>query len=158
MTRRHGDRVRVYVGSPGHRHELLGVAPHAVLADVEPVDLVALADAQADGLLDDPEEPKAEREHGDKGSAHRGSLGAELLEAARVDKATLADPVERGELGIGEQTARERTPDAGETVSAECTDRVVDPLVDGDDAEDHDDARDGADDDRRPRLHIATRG
>ncbi len=46
------------VGAAGDRHELLRVAPHAVLADVEAVELVTLGDAQADRLLDQPEEEK----------------------------------------------------------------------------------------------------
>src|ERR671936_1179937 len=47
-------RRRVVLGAR-HRHELLGVAPHAVLDDVEAVALLLWLHAQAVGGLDDEE-------------------------------------------------------------------------------------------------------
>src|SRR5258708_5829683 len=117
------------VSTTWHRHELFGISPHAVLADVKTVDLVAVAGAQAPGVFDGKEDGEAEDEHGGEADAHRQRLGAELVEAVRVDQAALADVVELGEDGIAEQAARQRAPDAGETVSAERADRVVDDLV-----------------------------
>src|SRR5450759_2005280 len=89
-------RVSGTVDAAGYRHERFGVAPHAVLADVEPVHLFASRDAQADGLLDDPEERVAEDEHRHERSRNGNRLRAELVEAAGVEEAALTDAVELG--------------------------------------------------------------
>src|ERR687897_803185 len=47
----------------GHRHELLRVAPHAVLDDVEPVALLLGRHAQPVDRLDGEEDREADREH-----------------------------------------------------------------------------------------------
>src|SRR5690349_12618333 len=57
----------------GHRDVELGVAPHAVLGDVETGGLGLLLDADSDRLLHDPERPegRAEGPHADRDEAER---------------------------------------------------------------------------------------
>src|SRR5207302_5658503 len=104
---RFGQRVGMDVRAARHRHEVLRLPPPAVLADVEPVQLVARADTQTDGLLDRPEAREGKREDGDERDAHCERLRAELTEAPRVDEPALANRVELRQHGIGEETARQ---------------------------------------------------
>src|SRR6266567_2232391 len=142
------------VNAPWHRHERFGVAPHAVFADVQAFHLLARRDAEADGLLDDPEEPVAEDEHGQERCRHGDRLGTKLVQAAGVEEATLADAVELGERRDGEQAAAESAPDAGQAVGRQRPDWVVEDLVEGEHAYHHDHAGDRADHDRGPRLDV----
>ena len=82
------------VDAAGHRHERFRVSPHAVLADVEALHLFRRRDPQADRLLDGPEESVAEDEHRGEAGRDRDRLRAQLMEAAGVEQATLADAVE----------------------------------------------------------------
>src|ERR1700682_411248 len=91
--------VRRPVDPARHRHERLWVTPHAVFADVQAFHLLARGDAQADSLLDDPEERVAEHENGDEGSANGDRLRAELAEAAGVEEAALTDAIELRQSG-----------------------------------------------------------
>src|SRR5229473_3732018 len=97
-------------------HERLRVSPHAVLADVEPFHLLSRRNAQADGLLDDPEESIAEHEYCCERCHHRDRLRPELVEIARVEQAALTDTVELRQCRHSEQAAAERAPDPGHTV------------------------------------------
>src|SRR6266478_8724750 len=90
-----------------NRHERFRVSPHAVLADVETFHLLARRDAEADRLLDDPEEREAEHEHGREGNRHRDCLCSELAEATRVEETALAYAVELGQRRHSEQAAAE---------------------------------------------------
>src|ERR1043165_2000639 len=154
-VRVHSRRVRLPVDPARHRHETLRITPHAVLADVEPFQLLAGRDAKSDGLLDDPEQAIAQDEDARESDHDRDRLRAELVEASRVEQATLANAVDPGEGGHREQATAERAPDARQAVSRKRTDRVIEPAVDDEHTDDHDHPRDGADDDRGPRLDIA---
>src|SRR5437867_3718475 len=91
----------------GHRHERLGVAPHPVLADVKTLHLVGGAGAQTDSLLDGPEQPVAQGEDSRERNRDGDRLGAELVEAPGVEQPALADSVELGQRGDGEQARSE---------------------------------------------------
>src|SRR5260370_8512384 len=97
----------------------LGVSPHAVRADVERFHLLPRRYAEADSLLDDPEEPIAEHEHRCERCDHRDRLRPELVEIARVEQAALPDAVELRQPRYGEKAAAERAPDPGQSVSAQ---------------------------------------
>src|SRR5438270_11548095 len=114
-------RVGLAVNAARDRHERLRVTPHAVLADVEPLDLVAGADAQADGLVDDPEQAVAEREHGDERRGDGRRLRAQLVQAPGVEEAALPDAVELGQRRDREEAAAESAPDARYTVGRQRT-------------------------------------
>src|SRR5947208_16937631 len=94
-----GGRIRLAVDTARHGHERFGVSPHAVLADVEALHLLTHADAQANGLLDDPEKPVAEHEHSYERRDDGNNLDAKLVEAPGVEKAALADAVELRQRG-----------------------------------------------------------
>src|SRR4051794_9936805 len=68
----------------GHRHELLRVAPHAVLGHVEPIALLIGLDPQPDRGLDREEGREADREHRRERGADGSGLGEELVHAPRV--------------------------------------------------------------------------
>src|SRR5438477_2953337 len=143
------------VDAARHRHERLGVTPHAVLADVQTLHLLPCRDAQTDCLLDDPEKPVAENEDGDEGGPHRDGLRTELVKAARVEKSALADAVELRQRGSCEETAAERDPDAGHAVCRQCAHRVIELPVYGAYSDHDDHPRNQADDDPGPRLDVA---
>src|SRR5713226_10569325 len=132
-----GGCIRLPVDAAWHGHERLRVAPHTVLADVEAFHFLARRDAQADGLLDDPEQAVAEHENGDEGGRHGDRLRPELVEIARVEQAALSDTIELGQRGYGEQAAAERAPDPGHTMGGQSADRVVQDLVESEHAHDH---------------------
>src|SRR6266478_2143194 len=96
-----------------NRHERFRVSPHAVLADVETFHLLARRDAEADRLLDDPEERVAEHEHGREGDRDRDRLRSKLAEAPCIEETALTYAVELGERRHCEQAAAERSPYAG---------------------------------------------
>src|ERR1700682_5805163 len=150
-----GGRVRRAIDPARHGHERLWVTPHAVLADVQTFHLLAGGDAQADGFLDDPEEPVAEHKHSHEGSRDRDRLGSELVKAAGVEEATLADAVELGQRRGREQTAAERAPDSCESVRRQSAHRVVEKPVEGEYAHHDDYSGDRTDDNPGPRLDIA---
>ena len=102
-----------------------------MLADIQSFHLLACADAEADGLLDDPEQAIAEHEHRHERRGDRNRLRAQLVEAAGVEKAALADGVELRQGGDREEAAAQRAPDSGKPVRRKRTDRVVQVLVDG---------------------------
>src|SRR5829696_7864523 len=76
----------------GDRDVELGVAPHAVLRDVEARGLGLPVDTDPPHALERPEraERRAERERADGDQAQH--LDAELVEAATVEEAGAADP------------------------------------------------------------------
>src|SRR5918994_162887 len=100
----------------GHRHELLRIAPHAVLDDVEAVSLLLRLHPQAVHRLDREEDQEAEREDERERRRDAECLHAELLEVAVVDEPRLADAVELGEARRGEEPAGKRSPDPREPV------------------------------------------
>src|SRR6267143_792681 len=104
------------VDATWNRHERLRVSPHAVLADVETFHLLARRHAEADRLLDDPEERIAEDEDGREGNPDRDRLCSQLAEAAGIEETALAYAVELGQRRHSEQAAAERAPDAGQAV------------------------------------------
>src|SRR5216684_601541 len=126
-----GGCIRLPVDAAWHGHERLRVAPHTVLADVEAFHFLARRDAQADGLLDDPEQAVAEHENGDERCRDSDRLRPKLVEIARVEQAALADAVELRQRRHGEQAAAERAPDPGHTVRGQGADRVIEDLVEG---------------------------
>src|SRR4029077_4156836 len=137
--------------------ELLGIAPHAVLVDVEALELFLRGHAQADRLLAGGEDSDAggEDECGDDGDAE--GLHAELVETTAVEQARLADAVRTRECGCREETARERAPDPAHAMPRDGADRVVDPdAVDRDDSEDHENPGDQPDHARCPVLDVRT--
>src|ERR1700732_1167209 len=89
--------IRRAVDPSGHRHERFGIAPHAVLADVQAFQLFARRHAEADGLFDDPEQAVAEDEYRDERSRHGDGLRTELVKAAGVKQTALTDAVELGQ-------------------------------------------------------------
>src|SRR5829696_10411558 len=107
----HGRPIRPVPEQLGLRDELLRVAVHAVLGDVQARLLGLGVDAQADRLLDRPERADGEHEHGDERGGHADRLDPELLEGARVEQAGLADAVELGQPRGREQAAGQRAPD-----------------------------------------------
>src|ERR687898_1920643 len=127
----------------------VGVAEDTVLVDIEPVELLLGLDPDADGGLE-------RREDGERGEEDEApccddteSLNTELVEAAAVEQAGLADSCEgRG----GEQAARERAPDTAHAVRRDSAERVVDPdLIHVDEGGVHYYAGDEAYHDRGPR-------
>src|SRR6058998_762562 len=123
-----GAEMPVRLGSVAARHRdvELGIAPHAVLADVEAGGLDLRLGADADRLVEDPEhrERRAERERADGGEAER--LDAELVEAAAVQETALPCIEPRREARDREEAERQRSPDAGHPVRRDLTDGVVD--------------------------------
>src|SRR4029079_8672037 len=95
----------------------LGVAPHAVLGDVQACGLDMLLHADSPEPLQRPEaaERGSEGEGADRDQAER--LDAELVERARVDQSAAAGRQVRRERRHGEQTGRKRYADARQTVS-----------------------------------------
>ena len=150
-----GHAVELGVGD-----ELLGVAVHAVLGDVEAGQLGLRADAQPDRLRDRVPGAEAEREDEREHDDHAERLVAELRERARVHEAAVrvADPRVLREPRRGEEAAGERAPDARDAVRGEHADRVVELAVDQQDARHDDQAADEADDRRRPVLDVARAG
>src|SRR5436190_23186877 len=67
-------RCRRVVLGARHRHELLRVAPHAVLDDVEAVTLLLRLDPQPVGRLDDEEDDERDPEHRGEGGHHAQRL------------------------------------------------------------------------------------
>src|ERR1700674_1221198 len=113
------------VNASGHRHERFRVAPHAVLADVEPFHLFTSGDTQADSLLDNPEQAIAEHKHCDERGSDGYRLGPQLVEAAGVEKTTRADAIELGQRGRREEATAQGAPDPGHTVRGQGANRVV---------------------------------
>src|SRR5438067_6640107 len=105
----------------------LGVAPHAVLVDVESLRFDARLDADPPDLVKDEEAPEraAEGECTDGDEAER--LDAELVEASAVDEALASRREMRREHRHRKQTAGERAPHAGHPVHGDGADRTVDP-------------------------------
>src|SRR4051812_18323505 len=101
------------------REELLGIAPHAVLVDVEALELLLRAHAQANRLLAEVEDGDARGEHERGHDRDAEGLDAELVEAAAVEEAARAHAVELGERRRAEEAARERAPDAAHAVSGD---------------------------------------
>src|SRR5690242_1341951 len=134
------------------RDELLRVPVHPVLGDVEAGVLFLRRHPQPDRLLDREEDPVGGDEDAGEGDRHSQRLGAELVEGAAVPEARIADFVQFRQARGGEDPARERAPDAGEAVGRESADRVVDDLLNREDAEDDDDAGHRADDRGGPVL------
>src|SRR5918994_5478542 len=126
-----------------------GVAEDSVLVDIEPVELLLGLDPDADGGLE-------RREDGERGEEDEApccddteSLNAELVEAAAVEQARLADS---GEGRGREQAAGERAPDTAHTVRRNSAEWVVDPdLIHVDQGGVHYYAGDAANHDRGPR-------
>src|ERR1700681_4970686 len=93
MMRVYGGHVSGAVDPARDRHERFRVAPHAVLADVEPVHLFTRRNAQADGLLDDPEQRVAEDKDRHERGGDSNRLSTKLVKAAGVEEAALTDAV-----------------------------------------------------------------
>src|SRR5437870_1492009 len=89
--------VRVRSVAPWDRDVELGIAPHAVLGDVQARRLDVLLDADAPHLVHRPEaaERRGEREAADGDQAE--GLHAELVETARVDEPARAGREVRGQ-------------------------------------------------------------
>src|SRR5918994_593904 len=132
----------------------VGVAEDSVLVDVEPVELLLGLDPDADGGLE-------RREDGERGEEDEApcrndaqSLDTELVEAAAIEQAWLADG---GQGRGGEQAAGERTPDTAHTVCRNGAEWVVDPdPIHVDQGGVHYYAGDEANNDRGPRRDEGT--
>src|SRR4051794_41569511 len=79
--------VRFGAVAARNRDVELGIAPHAVLGDVEPERLRVLLDPDAPDLVHPVEEAEADGEDPDADDGDAERLHAELVEAARVDEA-----------------------------------------------------------------------
>src|SRR5437762_14297773 len=128
-----------------------------MLADIQAFRLLASRNAQADGLLDDPEQPVAQDEHRDEGSADGDRLRAQLVKAARVEKSALADAVELSQRGGREESAAEGAPNPGQSVRRKGAHWVVEHPVEGEHSNHYDHPCHRADDDAGPRLDVARR-
>src|SRR5215208_1633723 len=133
------------------------VAKDSVLVDVEAIELLLGLDPNADGSLERREDGERGQEDESPCCDDAESLNTELVEAAAVEQARLADS---GEGRGGEQTAGECAPDTAHTVCRYGAERIVDPdLIHVDEGGVHYDAGDEAYHDRDPgRDECAGRG
>ena len=151
--------MRLGAVAAGHWDVELGVAPHAVLGDVEAGGLDLRLSPDPERSLHRPErgERRAEGERSHREEAER--LDSELVEAAGVDEPARARGEVLGEGGNGEDPGCERAPDAREAVDGDRPDGIVDPdPLDEEDADDRDRRRDQPDHDRGPRGDEARGG
>src|SRR5918998_1291511 len=126
------------------RGDEVGVTEDPVLVDIQAVELLVGLDPDADGGL----EGREDRERGEEDEPAAGDdaegLDAELVKAAAVEEAGLAD---RGQGRGREEAAGERAPDAAHAVRGDGAERVVHPdPVDEHERRVHDYARYKADD------------
>src|SRR5215208_1001523 len=143
--------VRLRAVAAGDGDVELGVAPHAVLADVEAGRLGLLLDADPPEALHRPEarERRAEGEGADRGEPEQ--LHPDLVQRAGVDETALAGVERRSQRWDCEEPGRDRAPDAGDAVDRDRADRIVDPdPLDRKHADDRNHARDEADHNRGP--------
>ena len=128
--RRPGSGPAPYADQLGLRDELLRVAVHAVLGDVEAGVLFLGGDPQAVGLLDHAERRERVTNTNANTTTTPSAWTPSWWNEPRVHQARLADRVVGGQLRVREDAARERAPDAGQAVRGQRADRVVDLLVD----------------------------
>src|SRR5918997_3516530 len=102
----------------------VGVAVDPVLVDVETVEFLVGLDPDADGGLENREYRQRRDEDEASGRHYPQGLHPELVEAAAVEEAGLADGCKfRG----SEEPGGERAPDAAHAVGRDGPERVVDP-------------------------------
>src|SRR5215217_7427603 len=111
--------VRLRAVASGDGDVELGVAPHAVLADVEAGPLGLLLDTDPPEALHRPEarEGRAEGERADRGEPEQ--LHPDLVQRSGVDETALAGVERGGQRGDGEEPCRDRAPDAGNAVDGD---------------------------------------
>ena len=158
LSRLDAGDVDALAGSGGHGRndgQEVGVsAGQAMLADVEALDFLSLADAQAHGLLDDNKGDTS----GDDGPSEDGH-NAEELDAEQVQAAAVE---EAGQVGIASGAGAEEADEHGAEATADAmdagsTDGVVDVelLVDELAAEHNSEAADKADDDGADGVDVS---
>src|ERR671912_115589 len=133
----------------------VGITEDAVFVDVEAVELLLWLDPDADRRLENGEDREGGCEHEAACGHDTEGLDAELVEAAAVEQARLAD---RGEGRGREQTAGKRAPDTAHAVRGDSAEGIVNPdPVHVHERSVHDDAGYEAYDDGSPRRDEGAR-
>src|SRR5689334_13609247 len=115
---------------PGPAGRVQVVGRLRVQDEVDTERLVVRVDAEAERLVEDPDQRRRDDTGEEERRERRDRLLAELVEAAAVEEALHTVDAGSGEhVGIGEETDQERADEAADEVDADDVERVVVPEV-----------------------------